>query len=144
VSTELPGNPDGGSVLDSTSPGHRNPADETESGPITANPLGSGFDFRLSMPEVEVRMINAATLGDYEVWIYVASLSFSAVTGFFVAYLQSFSKLPSGKEVSDSSYLVIAVVFFLLFTAFAIRATMLRRKLTQNTKTYRMRAVGED
>ena len=117
------------------------PQDDSSSKAVS-NPLASAFDFRLSMPEIEVKMINAATLGDFEVWLYSASLAFSAIVGFLVAYLQSFRTDSKGAH-SDGVYLVVAIMFILLFIGFGLRALMLRRQLRSATKTYKMRAIGE-
>lgn len=106
----------------------------------TQNPLAGGFDFSLHMPELEVRMINAATLGDYETWLYAASLVFSAMVGFAVAYLQSFHEV-KGKDVGDGLFLAVAIVFLALFVLFFTRAMIINRRLRASSKTYRMRAV---
>jgi hypothetical protein len=134
-----------GDVEDARSAGNANGAavNSDDEQTRTTNPLSSAFDFRLSMPELEVRMVNAATLGDFEVWLYAASLTFSAVVGFLVAYLQSFHKTVAGNTDSSPSLLVMTIVLFLLFIGFSIRAAILRRALRSGTKTYKMRAVGE-
>ena len=46
------------------------------------NPLGGSFEFNLLIPSVEVRMVNATALEDYEIWLFAASLSFGGVVGF--------------------------------------------------------------
>ncbi len=120
------------------------PAEQAQAAP-TQNPLSSGFDFSLHMPELEVRMVNAATLGDYETWLYAASLAFSAIAGFAVAYLQSFHQVRGGQDVGNGLYLVVTVIFLALFLLFYVRALVIRRTLKAATKTYRMRAVeGSD
>lgn len=120
------------------------PAEQAQVSP-TQNPLSSGFDFSLHMPELEVRMVNAATLGDYETWLYAASLVFTSAAGFAVAYMQSFHTVRPGQEASNGLYLVVAIIFFILFLLFYARAIIIRKTLKAATKTYKMRAYeGSD
>ena len=114
-----------------------------EAAPID-NPLGSRFHFKLYVPEVEVRMVNASVLSDYEVWIFSSSLSFSGVVGFLVAYFQSLKNTESGGKfhsVSTPSFLYFAILLAILFGLFLFRALKMRRDLHGNSRTYKMRAT---
>jgi hypothetical protein len=109
---------------------------------ITQNPLGhtGGMPFNLYMPELEVRMINASRFGDYEWWSFAASASLSAAVGFFVAYLQSGEAVDHHRRY-EGGYLATGMVFVLLLLVFAGRAAVIRRQLTMNSRTYRMKAT---
>lgn len=106
----------------------------------TVNPLGQRLQFKLRMPAVEVRMVNAAALSDYEIWIFVASLASSAGVGFLVAYVQSGGS--DGRHL-NTTLLVIAVIFVILAVVAIVRALILRKTMTRDAKTYRMTASEE-
>jgi hypothetical protein len=101
--------------------------------------------FSLTIPPVEVRWVNALTLGEYEIWMLVASLAFSAAAGFLVAYFQSghtfhVAKNIVLKEAHDGTFLVVALIFVILFAVFLGRGLWLRREIWSNAPTYKMTA----
>jgi positive regulator of sigma E activity len=58
-------------------------------GEPTENPVARGLNVTVSIPEtVEIRMVDASALADYEVWFLISSILSSGVIGFLVAYLQ--------------------------------------------------------
>lgn len=111
------------------------------------NPIGA-LPVNITIPTVDVKWVNALALGDYEIWLLVASLAFSAAVGFFVAYLQSAHTahfLLGGHEVPlhekhDATFAVVAAVFGILFIVFISRGLWLRRLIWQNAPTYKMTA----
>ncbi len=97
------------------------------------NPLAKAFNITVSVPEtVEIRMVDASVLADYEVWFFISSLLASATIGFLVAYLQN-----------DDSLSLLATT--LLFTSlFAISCTMTfikRHKLRKKAKNIKLRTT---
>ena len=118
------------------------PNEQPDENPFTSVP------FNLTVPPIEVKWINALALGDYEIWLLVASLAFSAAIGFFVAFLQSghvAHYLQSGhaaelKEPRDDTFVIVAVVFIVLFIIFIVRGLWLRRQIWKNAPTYQMTA----
>jgi hypothetical protein len=48
-----------------------------------------GASVNFQVPEIEVRMVNAAALEEYEIWFGLASIFAAATIGFVVAYIQS-------------------------------------------------------
>ena len=77
------------------------------------NPFAHSANITLSVPEsVEVRLVDASTLSDYEVWFFFASLLGSAVIGFFVACLQA--------PPTERSVFIIMIIIFLLLFVFAL------------------------
>jgi hypothetical protein len=108
----------------------------------SGNPLGDYLPFSLSLPTIEVRMVNAAGLEDYEIWFAFSSALAASVVGFAVAYMQSFHTTSQGIEESQPIFAVVAVIFAMLFVASALRAGFLRGRLKRETRTYAMRAVS--
>lgn len=113
----------------------------------TENPLAS-LPFNITIPPVEVKWVNALALGDYEIWLLVASLAFGAAVGFFVAFLQSgytAHYFVAGHGVAlheprDATFAVVAGMFLLMFGVFFVRGLWLRRLIWQNATTYKMTA----
>lgn len=103
------------------------------------NPLAHEFDFKLMMPTINVKMVNADRLADYEIWLFAATVSISACVGFLVAYAQG-SQGTGGETQHAAGLLAGGVIFLVLFVAFFARAISLRRALSREAKTYSMRA----
>jgi cell division protein FtsW (lipid II flippase) len=91
------------------------------------------------MPTISVKMVNADRLGDYEIWLFSASVAVSAAVGFVVAYAQG-SPTPSGETQHEAVFAAAAIVCFVLFIAFFGRAVWIRRRLGNEARTYPMRA----
>lgn len=63
---------------------------EKAKGPPVANNGADAFNVIVSVPEsIQIRMVDASALGDYEVWVFIASLLSNALVGFLVAYFQA-------------------------------------------------------
>ena len=53
------------------------------------NPLASGLNLTISVPDdIEIKVVDASALDEYEVWVLLASLVMNAVVGFGVAFFQ--------------------------------------------------------
>jgi hypothetical protein len=91
------------------------------------------------MPPINVKMVDADRLGDYEIWLFAASICVSTAVGFLVAYLQG-SSAPSGGTEHQIGLCMGAGVAFVLFLAFFGRALWIRRELSREANTYAMRA----
>jgi hypothetical protein len=98
----------------------------------TANPL-DGFDVAVSMPTLNVRMVDARGLDEYQHSFGWASLYAAAAVGFGVPAIQSFQ--------SDTDITLVAVA--LVSSGFSARAGLRARKLKQGIEaqsvTYKMR-----
>ncbi|PKA16148.1 hypothetical protein [Leptospira haakeii] len=98
-----------------------------------ANPVSKGMNIAISLPEsIEIRMVNAAALADYEVWFLIASILASTTAGFLTAYIQ---------EISKYSNLVSTIVFGLLFLLSIGMALSKRKLLTEKSKTIKVKMV---
>ncbi|WP_422450691.1 hypothetical protein [Endozoicomonas sp. ALB091] len=67
---------------------HDDLTDRQSSLPNSSNPLASASNITVTVPEsVGVKLVDASTLGDYEIWSLLTSILSSAVVGFFVAFM---------------------------------------------------------
>ena len=114
-------------------------ADVVEAAPAAAsesNPLAGSSELMISVPEtVEVRLVDAGVLSDYEVWALVSSILSSTVIAFAVAWLQA----PDGE---GEVYLANALVFGVLLIVAVSTALAKRRRLNSGVKRLRFR-IGE-
>ena len=90
-----------------------------------------GLKIVVSMPEsIRVRMVEASSLADYEVWLFIASVFQAAVTGFGIAYLQGQQAGAKGNAAFGWS----TVVFGLLFVVSVARAMTKRWSMRQKQR----------
>lgn len=109
-------------------------------GQLVSNPLTSGLDFNLSVPPIEVEMVNASALADYETWLFSASLAASAMVGFGVASLQSLHTDSKGNLTIDVGPTAFTGVSIVLLIVFLKRVRALRQRIKQGARKIRMRA----
>jgi len=102
----------------------------TVTGP-SSNPFAP-FNVTVLVPEkIEIKMVDASALGEYEIWVFFASLLSNGVVGFFIAWRQALdSNSPSG-----TSYFWSFILFLLLFIAAFGRAIWRRIVLQRRSKT---------
>ncbi|MCB0539549.1 MAG: hypothetical protein H6576_05920 [Lewinellaceae bacterium] len=115
--------------LDNKTPKENKPKPGTES-----NPIGDAFDIMVSIPDrLEIKMVNASILSDYEVWIFISSLISNAVIGFWVAYA-------TNTNVNASSILFWnSIVFTILFMITLIVALSKRYTLSKKSKSIKLK-----
>ena len=93
--------------------------------------LPKALTVNVSVPEtLEVPLIEASLLADYEAWFFIASVLANAVVGFLIA----------GLEGKSTSLLATALVFSILFAVALTMAMMKRHKLRRRRKTLTLRA----
>jgi hypothetical protein len=103
------------------------PSPETEP---SDNPFAKGLNVTVSVPQtVEVRMVDAAALADYEILFFISSILGSAVVGFLIALIQE-SGLRSQRWLA--CFTGVLAVLFLIFVAWTLRK---RYVLTRKSKT---------
>lgn len=108
--------------------------------PATANPLGSSLNIVVSVPDsIEIRMVDASTLSDYEVWFFMSSVLASAVVGFIVAFIQACDS--TAPNMTSLGY--TAVMFLVLFLVALITTFVKRNSLRKKAKTVRLRATDQ-
>jgi len=104
----------------------------------TANPLAEHLTVTVSMPDtIQIRMVDARVLEDYEIWFFISSLLFAVVVGFGVPLLQSY-KAPNGV---DNMLLANTGVFIVLFGVSLIVALRKRYALKCKSKTITLKVV---
>jgi len=102
----------------------------------TANPYAHAANITVSVPEsVEVRLVDASALADYEVWVLLASILSSAVIGFLVALVQA-------SDSERGRFIYITIVFAVLMLVCGAMAIAKRNKLSNKARKVRFR-VGE-
>ena len=114
----------------------------------TTNPV-EGWGVNFQVPEIEVRMVNAAALEEYEIWFGLASIFAAATIGFLVAYIQSIHESeqlnaaqPAIAHHSDKAFLLVAIIFVVLLTASVVRTFLLRRTIKKKSTSHKMKVTS--
>ena len=106
---------------------------------VGQNPMYKGLDVNLRIPEtIDITMVEAKSLGDFELWSFLVSLMSNFVVGFVVAWSTSPTATddnPSFKTVYGSVALCF-IVLFVIFGAILVYKVwqMHRSKKTIKTK----------
>jgi hypothetical protein len=104
-------------------------ANEFSKLPPAENPIGDSFNIVVSVPEsIQIKMVDASSLADYEVWVFIASIISNAFVGFLVAYFQAVdAKSPSVSYVGWTTVVFSILLLVSLITALWKR-NMLKKK----------------
>ena len=103
----------------------------------SGNPLSKSLNVVVSVPEaIEIRMVNASSLSDYEMWVFLASVLSNAVVGFVVATIQAYD----ANATNARQLLMTGVVFAILFVATGIKAVTQRCTVTKTGRTIKLKA----
>lgn len=101
------------------------------------NPFAHSASIAVSVPEtVEIKLVDASALADYEVWILITSILSSTVVGFGVATIQAQAQPVQGTLLAGT------IVSGVLGIISALMAFAKRRRLTAKTKRLKFR-VGD-
>jgi len=105
---------------------------------FSGNPTGTNFNVNVSMPEcIEIEMVNANSLSDYEHWGQITGVMSNLLVGFFVAFLT----IDETKKDLKSALLCLSGLF-LLFVGYSIYTAYQKRKLMKSkTKKVQMMAT---
>lgn len=118
------------------SPRHEDLVARPSSAPSVPNPFAQAANITVSVPEsVEIRLVDASVLADYEVWSLATSILSSAIIGFFVAFCQAAAG-------TGQSLLWTALVFLSLAIVSGLTAVSKRKRLRKNTRKMSFR-VGD-
>ncbi len=99
------------------------------------NPLGNELDIMVSIPEsLEIKMVNASILSDYEILFFISSILERVMVGFWVA------KIQNTVSAIENILLWNAVIFTVLFIIAVIVAFARRKKLNEKSKTVKLKA----
>jgi F0F1-type ATP synthase assembly protein I len=101
----------------------------------SGNPVANNLNITVSLPEsIEIKMVNASVLADYEIFLFISSAFVSVFVGFFTAYFQDTTKL----------YLLVnTLVFFVISIVFIIVTFRKRKSLNSKTKNIRLKLGDE-
>ncbi len=109
----------------------------------TRNPL-EGMGVNVFMPALELRLVNASALEDYEIWFGATSILAAAAVGFFAAFIQSTEKNATGAGTHHDSTLLLVTLLFLAFSlASTIRTGILRARIKKATQRYPMQVTSQ-
>ena len=105
--------------------------EQQKSEPIT-NPLVGSLNVTVSVPEtIQIKIVDASVLADYEIWFFISSVLASAVVGFLVAFIQDTSKL---------ALLAMTGVWVVLFVIALVMTLTKRGRLRRKSKEITLRA----
>jgi hypothetical protein len=103
----------------------------------TPNPFAGAANISVSVPEtVEIKLVDATALADYEIWFLLTSISASAFVGFLVATLQATG------ESEKRAFIAFTIILGIFLFIFAVMAFCKRRKMSSKTKELKFK-VGE-
>lgn len=96
------------------------------------NPVAQGLNITVSLPEtVEIKMVDASTLSEYEVWFFICSCLCNAVVGYLVAWAQA--------PTAERTYSINTGIFGILFLISCVKAFYTRHKLSKKTRSIKLR-----
>lgn len=79
---------------------------------LVQNPIGDELRVEVSIPKkIEIKMVDASSLSDYEVWIFIASIVCNFLVGFVVATITSEDTKIRGIFIAvDTLFLILLIV----------------------------------
>lgn len=86
---------------------------------LVQNPIGEGLDVEVRIPKkIEIKMVDASSLNEYEVWLFIASLTCNFLVGFVVATIsEEDSRIRSILTIIDFFWGVLLIVALLMVHA---------------------------
>lgn len=108
-------------------------SEQNQKAEIETNPIGSELEVEVSIPEkFEIKMVDASSLNDYELWGAITSVICNFLVGFLVAAI-------SNTETERCGILWCITGIFIAFLTFSIWMTYKKRKqMTIKKKTIKM------
>lgn len=96
------------------------------------NPIGNKLNVNVSIPkQIKIELVDASTLSDLEVWIFIASLLSNFVVGFTVAWIQT--------DTNDSLskvFLYVALLFLLLLLIAGVMVWQKYKKMNNEKNSF--------
>ena len=98
--------------------------DELNPKDIEQNPIGNEVYVEVSMPErFDIKMVEASSLNDYELWVFIASLICNFLVGFVVATISN------ANEQTQALYIFIDIMFAIFFVISIVLVFKRRNKM---------------
>ena len=115
-------------------------APSTSTRQAIGNPVSSSLNVVVSVPEsIEIRMVDASTLADYEVWFFISSVLASAAIGFFVAFIQAMeANLANSRQLGYTTLVFVILLLISVLTTFSKR-----RLLRKQGRSIRLKATDQ-
>lgn len=125
--------------------GPTNPATpaQVDKGPLVGNPESRPFNITVSVPDqINIRMVDASALADYEIWLFLSSILSSAFIGFVIPYAQS----REANSEMQGPYFWMSLTFFVLFLVSLGMAIGKRRALRKKGRDFKLKtsAIAEE
>ena len=99
------------------------------------NPIVRNLDISISLPKnIEIKMVNASTLNDYEMFMIATTILISSFVGFFVAFIQNTAQM----QLLYFS-LVLLVLSFISTTIMLKK----RKQMTEKTRVIKLKIDEE-
>lgn len=99
---------------------HNQPHQMAESNPQmgSQNPMYQGMSVNLNIPEkIDITMVEAKSLGDFELWTFLVSLMSNFLIGFSVAWASA-PEVTNGMPSNKPVYGYVSLCFLILLTLF--------------------------
>ncbi|MDD4970217.1 MAG: hypothetical protein PHT07_12400 [Paludibacter sp.] len=94
-----------------------------------SNPLAQQFNVVVSIPQaVNVKLVDASLLNDFEIWMYLSSVLLNISTGFWVSYSQN-----TNTQI-DKMICWTSICFTFIFAFTIIIAISKRVKMNQKSR----------
>ena len=98
----------------------------------SANPIAGGLNVLVSVPEtIEIKMVNASTLEEYEIWFFISSILANFLAGFAVSFVMSDFNLVLAANTA---------AFLILFGVAVLVTIRKRSRLQAKARTLRFKA----
>lgn len=112
-------------------------SDNVKPGIPGGNPISSPFNITVSIPEsIDIKMVDASALTDFEIWIYISSLLSNLAIGFWISFsLNIEPKLDRVLTWVSGSFTILFVVAILV-------AKYKRRLLSKKTRKFSVQATN--
>jgi hypothetical protein len=97
----------------------------------------SPFNILVSVPEsIRIRMVDATSLSDYEIWFFGSGALLSVLTGFLVAYIQE------DKAEVEKVLGIATLLFAVLFLSCLVMTFVKRHTLRKKGRTIKLKTSG--
>ena len=105
----------------------------------SSNPIGEEFMVEVSIPEkIEIKMVDATSLNDYELWSVLTSVFCNFFIGFLVA---SISNTVEDKKLL---YWIVTIIFFVFSIVFFFMTYKKRQSMNIRTKSVQLGVSKND
>ncbi len=94
-----------------------------------SNPLAQQFNVVVSIPQaVNVKLVDASLLSDFEIWMYLSTVLLNVSTGFWVSYAQN-----TNAQI-EKMLCWTSICFTIIFSFTIIVAIIKRVKMNQKSR----------